>query len=109
MKPHLLIGLAVAASGLTFIAHGQAARKERALYAPPPSYPSLPDGRKPQGAGVFVLHVDTHKGIVTSVTVKKSTGAAILDNAAIDAFVRWRFKPGKVPPEITIPISFGRR
>jgi TonB family protein len=86
-----------------------AGERETALYAPMPTYPALPNGMLARANGIFVLHVDGRKGIVTSVSIKKTTGYPNLDHAAIDAFIRWRFKPGRVPPEVTVPISFTNR
>jgi TonB family protein len=79
--------------------------KASAIYAPRPEYPSLPNGQRPQGSGVFVFHVDTRTGVVRFVSVEKSTGSAILDKAAIDVFRRWKFKPGSTPT-VKIPLTF---
>ena len=82
--------------------------KETALatFSPRPRYP-LP---RPTGSGVALLKVDETTGRVISATMAKSTGYKILDDAALEAFRRWRFKPGTVR-EIRIPITFthGRR
>jgi TonB family protein len=78
----------------------------RAIYAPPPGYPTLPDGRRPKGKGVFVLHMDQKTGLVRTVSIQKSTGSPLLDREAVATFKRWKFFPGKVRSTITIPISF---
>jgi TonB family protein len=58
------------------------------------------------GGGVFVQHIDTSSGTVTSVTVKQSTGHALLDRCAVEALRRWRYKtPTKVKTAL-IPITF---
>ena len=36
----------------------------------------------------------------------ESTPAPLLDDAAITAFRRWRFKPGNYPPAVRIPITY---
>ena len=77
-----------------------------ATFSPRPRYP-LP---RPTGSGAALLEVDEITGRVISATMEKSTGYKILDDAALEAFRRWRFKPGTVH-EIRIPITFthGRR
>jgi len=75
-----------------------------AYYAPKPEYPTLPDGSRPEGSGVFVLHIDLRTGRVKSVSVEKSTGFAILDKAAIDCYKQWRFNRGV--PMVKCPITF---
>jgi periplasmic protein TonB len=82
--------------------------KAFAFYAPRPSYPVLPNGQKPQGNGVFIVAINSKTGLVDSVSVKKSTGWAILDKAAIDALRRWKFRiPSK--PTVDVPIQFVKR
>jgi periplasmic protein TonB len=82
--------------------------KAFAVYAPRPSYPVLPNGQKPQGNGVFIVAINSKTGLVDSVSVKKSTGWAILDKAAIDALRRWKFRiPSK--PTVDVPIQFVKR
>jgi TonB family protein len=76
-----------------------------AYYAPKPEYPTLPDGSRPEGSGVFVLHIDLQTGRVKSVSVEKSTGFAILDKAAIDSYKKWRFNRWAAPIA-KCPITF---
>jgi TonB family protein len=57
------------------------------------------------GSGVCVMTVDTASGAVTSAVMAQSTGHAVLDNAAISAFRRWRFQPGTVS-KVRTPITF---
>lgn len=42
-------------------------------------------------------HLHRWSGRVTQVIVGRTTGAQLLEAAAINAFLRWRFKPGAVP------------
>ncbi len=84
---------------------GQSYPKADAYYAPRPLYPPLPKGKRPEGSGIFTLQIDPRKGVVTSVSVKKSTGWASLDKVAIDALRRWKFRtPSK--PSVDVPIDF---
>ena len=82
------------------------AAKAIAIAAPRPQYPDSAKKHGIGGGGVFVLHVDTKTGIVSSVTVQKSTGVPLLDHCAIDAFQKWRFKSNAAGPKVIIPITF---
>ena len=75
-----------------------------AVYAPKPEYPVLPNGRRPEGSGEFLLHIDSMTGRVKFVTVEKSTGSAILDKTSIDCLKRWRFAPGT--PKAIVPMTY---
>ena len=80
--------------------------KAYAYFAPQPDYPYLARVNHLEGSGVFTVQIDLKKGLVTSVSVKKSTGWATLDKAATDALRRWKFRtPTK--PSVEVPISFG--
>jgi protein TonB len=70
-----------------------------------PNYPTDAQGRHPTGTGVVLILVDRRTGSVTSVAMEKTTGYKILDDAALQAFSRWRFKPGTVS-KIYMPITF---
>jgi len=79
--------------------------KAFAYFAPHPSYPRLENGMWPQGSGVFTVHIDSKTGLVTGVSIKKSTGWEILDKAAISALRAWKFRtPSK--PSADFPIDF---
>jgi periplasmic protein TonB len=77
--------------------------KAVAIYAPAPEYPALANGKRPEGSGIFVLHINAKTGVVKSVSVTKTTGSPILDKAAIDAVRRWKFRPGS--PLVRIPMT----
>ena len=63
------------------------------LRHPTPKYPLAARKEHLTGEGSFFLEIDTISGVVTHVTVSKSTGHAILDQAAIFALRQWRFAP----------------
>src|SRR6266513_41663 len=79
--------------------------KASAISAPRPDYPYEARSRKITGSGVCVVTVDPGSGSVTDATMAQSIGNPILDNAAVSAFRRWRFKPGTVS-KVKIPITF---
>lgn len=70
-----------------------------------PDYPYRDRAQRNEGRGIFRMSLDLKTGAVTRVTVVKSTGFATLDRATMEAFRRWRWKPGKWK-EIEMPIRF---
>jgi TonB family protein len=70
-----------------------------------PEYPYEARSRHIQGNGLFRLSLDLNTGSVSKVTAIRSTGSPILDNSAVAAFHRWRWKPGRWK-EIDFPITF---
>jgi TonB family protein len=76
-----------------------------ALIAPRPEYPFEARRQKLTGSGVVSFKIDSASGSVLDVTMAQSTGSAILDNAAISGFRRWRFKPG-TPARVQTAITF---
>jgi protein TonB len=81
------------------------AARALAVSAPLPEYPYQARRANITGSGLCVMLVDTASGKVTSATMAESTGNAILDHATIDAFRRWRFKPGTVS-QLRVPITY---
>ncbi|PYK87165.1 MAG: hypothetical protein DME40_15035 [Verrucomicrobia bacterium] len=75
------------------------------LRHPTPKYPLAARKEHLTGEGSFFLEIDTISGAVTHVTVSKSTGHAILDQAAIFALRQWRFAPHSAV-EVSVPITF---
>jgi protein TonB len=90
--------------------HSAVAQSKRMVFKQPsihprPNYPMPSKGERPQGKGIFIVNINSDTGWVTSVSVKKSTGYATLDKAAIDALRRWRFWTPSVS-SAEIPIEF---
>jgi TonB family protein len=79
--------------------------KASAISAPRPDYPYEARSRHITGSGVCVVTVDVGSGNVTDATMAQSIGNSLLDNSAVSAFRRWRFKPGTVS-KVRIPITF---
>jgi TonB family protein len=75
------------------------------LSAPRPDYPIEARRRYISGSGVADLEVDPATGLVKRVRMAPSTRSSVLDQAAISAFQKWRFKPGKIA-RVRIPIAF---
>lgn len=79
--------------------------KAVAISAPRPEYPYEARRARITGSGVVVMTVDPTTGNVTSAVMAQSTGSPVLDNAAISAFRRWRFRPGTVS-KVRTPVTF---
>jgi len=82
-------------------------RAVRALvtYAPRPVYPYEARRLRITGSGMALLTVASADGSVVDVRMSQSCGNVILDNATLDAFRRWHFKPGSVE-RVEVPITY---
>jgi TonB family protein len=54
------------------------------------------------------MEIDLKTGRVTSAKMEKSTGNKLLDDAALEAFRQWRFRPG-IARRVTTPVTFTQR
>ena len=79
--------------------------KTLVMYAPRPVYPYEARRQRMTGSGIALLTVDPAVGTVTGVRMTQSCGNTILDNATLDAFRRWRFKPGSTL-SVEVPITY---
>jgi|CZKQ01.1.fsa_nt_gi TonB family protein len=79
-------------------------RKGKIVFNPAPSYPPEAYNAAIKGTGHFRIVFDTD-GHAKNVQIVSSTGAAVLDRAAMTAFQQWKSDPG---PEwsIVVPVSF---
>ena len=59
-----------------------------------PEYPRGARDAHTTGSGVVVMEIDISTGNVVSCHMDPSTGNDELDEAALQAFRQWRFKPG---------------
>jgi TonB family C-terminal domain len=84
-----------------------APKLEFVLYAPHADYPIEAQLHHWHGSGRFALAIRPD-GRVESVTVLKSTGHAVLDQAAIAAFRQWRFRPGSINL-VRVPLEYRTR
>ena len=79
--------------------------KAMVAYAPRPVYPYEARRQRTTGSGVALLTVDQTAGTVIDVIMIQSCGNGILDQSALEAFRRWRFKPGSVT-RVQVPITY---
>lgn len=77
---------------------------------PPPRYPEFARRRKQEGTVYIVVEIDSG-GNVKGARIKQSSGHAILDEAAKNAVLAWKFSPvaegnTQVANRVLVPISF---
>jgi protein TonB len=75
------------------------------MYGPRPVYPYEARRQRMTGSGIALLTIDPAIGNVTNVRITRSCGSVILDNATLEAFRRWRFKPGTAL-SVEVPITY---
>jgi TonB family protein len=85
-----LLALAVL---VTASAAQDAAIKVAVISAPRPDYPLEARIHRAHGTGLYVMNIDPNTGLVTSVSVERTSGNWILDAVATNTFSRWRFLP----------------
>ena len=78
------------------------------IYSPEPVYRSEWAKQGLTGKGVVLVTIDPKTGTVTGTRMLQSTGSKLLDGAALEAYSKWRFKPGSVP-QVKMPIEFASR
>jgi TonB family protein len=100
------------AESLTAIPEVEGAESSAAqsLRNPPPPYPAEAFRRGIQGVTSLLVHVNA-QGAASQVTMERSSGSAILDEAAVGAVMKWTFIParragGPVSGAIRIRIRF---
>jgi periplasmic protein TonB len=79
--------------------------KAFAVSAPRPAYPYEARVHHITGSGIVRLEVDPASGQVLNAAVTQSTGSPLLDQSAVGAFRRWKFKTG-TPATVQIPVTF---
>jgi TonB family protein len=110
MKPLFFIiafvmAISLASAQTTLSSAAKRKAKAVAIFAPRPRYPVDAQGRRPTGRGIVAVEINRETGWVISAKMEKSTGNKLLDDATIEAFSRWRFKPGTVR-YVRSPITF---
>jgi protein TonB len=82
----------------------------QSLHNPAPPYPPEAFRHGIQGVTALLVHVDP-RGFPTQLTIERSSGSWILDEAALEAVSRWSFQPARrggvpVPGSLRIRIRF---
>src|SRR5258708_7449134 len=75
-----------------------------AIASPGAPYPEEAQKAKTTGSGLYELRI-SKTGVTTEVVIVKSSGSAVLDKAAKNSFLKWRFKPA-VFSRIRVPVSW---
>ena len=83
---------------------GESAMEKYRVTSVPLEYPKEAQGKKLSGEGLFDAQIDP-SGKVTAVRIRQSTGRKSLDEAAIRALRKFRYKPGAFT-SVTEPVSF---
>ena len=104
--PHESHGAATASAG----AGGSGASPIRPRSNPKPAYPEEAKREHQQGRVLLEVQVGAD-GRASSVSVKRSSGFPILDNAALQAVQRWTFEPARigglpVAGRADVPVNF---
>jgi protein TonB len=89
---------------------GQAYTAARYASCPPPVFPAEARKTRLSGTVLLLVQIDEH-GRPLSIDLRKTSGHAILDTAALRAVRAWRFEPARrdgkpVDARLEIPIRF---
>lgn len=89
---------------------GQAYAPARYASCPPPVFPAEARKARLSGTVLLLVQIDEH-GRPLSINLRKTSGHAILDTAALRAVRAWRFEPARrdgkpVDARLEIPIRF---
>lgn len=82
------------------------AMRGKVLFAPPPHYPLEAAAHGVAGRGRFLLLINPSTGLVTGVQIIETTHDRRLDDAAVKAFLQWRFRPHTLS-KLIVPLDFG--
>jgi protein TonB len=89
---------------------GEALKLPGYFLNPPPPYPALARREKQEGVVLLDVNVDA-RGRVAALSVAKTSGFPLLDQAALTSVKNWRFKAARmaglaVESSVQIPIRF---
>src|ERR1700730_6956079 len=79
--------------------------REYVVYAPKREYPYAARAKRENGSGVVVVTIDQSDGKVLDAVMAVSTKSKLLDDATLEAFRQWKFRPGTCK-KAKIPIAF---
>jgi len=80
--------------------------RPEAIYTPRPVYKPEWAKQSLSGKGVVLVTIDKQTGNVAGARMLESTGSQLLDGAALEAYSKWRFKPGSSVTQVKMPIEF---
>jgi protein TonB len=109
-EPVAAVATQTAATAAPVVAVTEPDYKASYLNNPPPAYPMV--ARRQGLQGRVVLHVEVlADGVCGQINIQKSSGYAMLDNAALQTVKNWRFMPASraghaVDKWFMIPIQF---
>ena len=83
--------------------------RPEAIYTPAPVYRPEWAKQSLSGKGVVLVTIDKQTGKVAGARMLESTGSQLLDGAALEAYSKWRFKPGSSVTQVKMPIEFRPR
>ena len=83
--------------------------RPEAIYTPMPVYRPEWAKQSLSGKGVVLITIDKATGAVSGAKMLESTGSQLLDGAALEAYSKWRFKPGSSATQVKMPIEFRPR
>ncbi len=98
------------ATTLSSSGSGQTSEKPGYLKNPPPPYPSEAIRKEQEGLVMLSVWV-SRSGEVQSVEISQSSGVAVLDQSALKAVRKWKFKPARsgalaIESRVNIPVRF---
>jgi protein TonB len=90
--------------------HAAGDRQPTPAYQPKPTYPAFARRLGHEGRVVIRIQV-LPSGAVAAASVERSSGYAVLDEAALATIKRWRFRPAQrggqpVDATLNVPITF---
>ena len=83
--------------------------RPEAIFTPRPVYRPEWAKQSLSGKGVVLVTIDRATGKVAGAKMLESTGSQLLDGAALEAYSKWRFKPGSSVTQVKMPIEFRPR
>jgi TonB family protein len=93
IESHLLVVISLCCVALSPVVRSPGYAQRWVMRSPMPEYPIEARAHHITGSGIFVLRVQIKSGRVKEVIVARSSGHAILDEAAAKALRDWQFKP----------------
>ena len=103
--------IAAEPSGKALAGVPRVTREQMWIASPDPTYPPGALQKGVSGRGLFYLKIHPQQRTVMRVTILKSTGSKLLDDAAVQALSQWRLRRGGLADRVDhvrVPVSFIR-